>query len=445
MLLDAICSSLAEKHRQIQAAVRTVYGTVSSVLSIAGFRRRTLTPGNCAAILLCTFLVLFPKGGVKVESIPLTWGYLLMGLAAAAAIPLGLLSGSLLRIPGSAFIAVTAALPFQGVLLYTFLANGVKDWGFAISDLVNFFFLPSAMLILFKPWVGRLNWPALLTVLRWYIFAAAVYGLVLFFVRITTGALIEIPYLTVNAADYGLIETEKAINRGGSLLKLISTYNNGNVYGVATIILLPLFDYLERRRWRRVVLRLALVLTLSRTVWIGLVLDQVFTLLTDLWSDFRSIPLVRLRKSLKAALLLIPVCGLLTLGLRMMSKTLLFLVDPSFGGRAEQFQAFSRIRILPPLPVADINEVVYASIFKSFGLIGLLSFIVVIISPLVIATVDRKVLISPLRSAALKGMMLYAVIAWADGAINLIPVMAFYWFAMMILVYGDRLCGLETP
>ena len=53
------------------------------------------------------------------------------------------------------------------------------------------------------------------------------------------GKFIEIPFLTVNAGDYGTLESTKHINRGG-YLKLISTYNNGNVYGVATLILLPL-------------------------------------------------------------------------------------------------------------------------------------------------------------------------------------------------------------
>lgn len=430
---------MAEKYHQIQNAVLAVTSIVSLVRQEAASRHGSFCFSDCAAILLCTFLVLFPKGGVKLGPVPLTWGYLLMGLTAVLAIPFGLLSGSVLRIPRLTLVALAAAAPFQAVLLYAFLANGVRDWGFAISDIVTFVFLPVIMLLLFKPWIDRLNWLALLTLLRWYILAAAVYGLLLFVLRITTGALIEIPYLTVNAGDYGVIESEKAINRGGSLLKLISTYNNGNVYGVSMIILLPLFDLVERRRWRKAVLRLALVLTLSRTVWIGLVLDQVFTLAAHLWADFRSVPLVRLKNSVKAALLLVPVCGLLVVGLRMMSQTLLFLLDPSFGGRAEQFQAFSTIRVLPPLPIADINEVVYASILKSFGLTGFVSFVALMASPLLIAGIDRNVAASPIRLASLKGMLLYAVIAWADGAINLIPVMAFYWFTMLILIYGDRI------
>ena len=397
-----------------------------------------------AALLLCTFLVLLPKGGIKVGSVPLTWGYLLLGLVAFIAFPLGLLSGSLLRIHRLALVEVLAIAPFQAVLLYAFLVHGVKDWGFAISDLVNFVFLPTAMLLLFKPWVAKLNWEALLSLLRRYIFVAAVYGLVLFFMRIVTGAIIEIPYLTINAADYGMIETQKAISRGGSLLKLISTYNNGNVYGIATIILLPLFDLLERKRWRKAILRLALTLTLSRTVWIGLVLDQVLTLFAHMWHDFRSMPIIRLRNSVRATLLLLPLCGLLALGLKMMSRTLLFLLDPSFGGRAEQFEAFSRIWILPPLPVADISEVVYASILKSFGLTGFLTLLLMMASPLLIASFDKGVFESPLRRAALKGMMLYAAVAWADGAINLIPVMAFYWFTMLILIYGRQITAVRS-
>jgi hypothetical protein len=43
---------------------------------------------------------------------------------------------------------------------------------------------------------------------------------------------------------------------------------------------------------------------------------------------------------------------------------------------------------------------------------------------------------SPVRKAALKGLILYAIVATIDGATNLIPVMAFYWFAYMVFLFG---------
>jgi len=64
----------------------------------------------------------------------------------------------------------------------------------------------------------------------------------------------------VNLDDIGTLDS-KYNSRQGGLSKLISTYNNGNQYGVATLLLLPLFDAFEHSRFRKLVVRAALVLT----------------------------------------------------------------------------------------------------------------------------------------------------------------------------------------
>jgi hypothetical protein len=330
-----------------------------------------------------------------------------------------------------------AALPFQITLLYAILAQGVSDWGYAISDITNFAILPMVMLVVFKPWYTKLNWPVLLGVLRICILAAAVYGIILFCAALLTGRMLEIPYLTTNAGDYGTLATEKYNSRGG-IFKLVSTYNNGNVYGIATVLLMPLFDCLETRLWRRAILRIALVLTLSRTVWIALLLDQVFTLCARLWANFRHFPIIQLKGLLKPVVYMLPIIGLLLIGLQVMSRDFDFLLDPTFGGRIEQFRAFGTFTIFPAIPVADIEEVVYASVLKSLGMIGFLSVVLLLGSPVLVVLVNKSLLQNPIRAAALKGLLLYAAIAWADGAINYIPVMAFYWFILQILIYGGN-------
>src|SRR5690606_25097688 len=76
-----------------------------------------------------------------------------------------------------------------------------------------------------------------------------------------------------NAGDVGALEG-KHIDRGG-IFKLISTYNNGNIFGICMVMLLPLYACLERRTWPQLVVKAALVLTLSRTVWAGLIAYEV--------------------------------------------------------------------------------------------------------------------------------------------------------------------------
>ena len=52
--------------------------------------------------------------------------------------------------------------------------------------------------------------------------------------------------------------------------KLISTYNNGNIFGVCTLMLFPIFYKNTKSKLKIFIVVLALLLTLSRTVWIGL-------------------------------------------------------------------------------------------------------------------------------------------------------------------------------
>ena len=78
----------------------------------------------------------------------------------------------------------------------------------------------------------------------------------------------------------------------------------------------------------------------------------------------------------------------------------------------------------------------YAAVAVNFGLLGLLAFVLLMISPLLLLLIDLSALRSPTRRAALHGLVLYSLIAWVDGAIHLIPVMAFYWFTYMIYLFG---------
>ena len=102
----------------------------------------------------------------------------------------------------------------------------------------------------------------------------ALYGIVLFVYKIVTGDWIEIPFLTINYGDVGLMDY-KHINRGGDIFKLISTYNNGNIYGVCMLMLLPFYEQCEDKGWKTLIVKASLVLTLSRTVWIGLVFYEL--------------------------------------------------------------------------------------------------------------------------------------------------------------------------
>ena len=178
-------------------------------------------------------------------------------------------------------LACASLLPFLVLFLYSCKVNGLELPSYAISVFTNFCLLPGDVSAHLPGVLPTIRFEQFVRWFRFCILATAAYGIFLFFLHPLTGNYLEIPYLTVNAADYGLIELTKHIARG-RFLKLISTYNNGNVYGAAILIVLPLYDLLEPARWKRNLLRLALVLTLSRTIWAGLVIEQMLSLAAQL-------------------------------------------------------------------------------------------------------------------------------------------------------------------
>lgn len=386
-----------------------------------------------AALLLVIFLIVFPKGGLKAGSVPLTWGYILLGLTLPVAAAGVVLRGRTIR--RNTLVVVVLLIPFQMMLLYSLIANGVDDTGFALSTILSFVFFPIEFLLVFPLYWHKLGSPVVGNWIRHAIFAVASYGILLFFWHMATGHFIEIPYLTINAADAGNIETTKYIDRGG-FFKLIATYNNGNIYGVATIILLPLFDRWEVRGWKKFVVRLALLLTLSRTVWMGLVIDQLLR--------FGGLALVQMRRTTAAGLkeilrigagLFIAIIATI-LALTLWADASRFTFDSTLGGRAGEIHPLTESTLLPSEPVSSISELVYVSVLNEYGIAGLFGILLIFLSPIFLYTYSRPK--SPTSRAAYKGLVLYSLVAAIDGAILFIPVMAFYWFTFMVALQEDK-------
>jgi hypothetical protein len=397
----------------------------SARLSVAGVRYGV-------AFLLVLFLVAFPKGGVKVGEVPITWGYL------ALAIPLlafagGLLNGAPLRVTRVRLLPLAALVPFQFLVWTSLMINGFDGAGFTVSLLVTFFVLPVTFLLA----IGLpLEGMDLDRVLRWVrnamLFAAA-YGIALFGYVLATGEFVEIPLLTSNLADFGTLG-DKHNNRGG-IWKLISTYNNGNLYGVSILLLLPVFSQVERRPWARGIVKLSLLLTLSRTVWIGLVLWEVLErLYVSRLSVRRLLGLVVALAAAGAAI----VTALVVL----LEREISFLFARDLGGR-EGLELLADATILPSQPFTTLPEIVYFGVIQEFGMVGLLFFLIAMAAPpllLVFGAVPHPG--SEWKRALGAGLALYLVICMVDGGTLFIPVAAFFWFVVALLV-GEKVPALH--
>ena len=195
---------------------------------------------------------------------------------------------------------------------------------------------PWLFLLVYPPFFELLDPVKLSRWLRFCMLAAALWGIFLFFLHPFYGHYIEIPYLTVNVDDYGLLEKTK-YNARGFYMKLISTYNNGNVYGVATLILLPLYNRLEPSLWKRGILMIAMLLTLSRTVWAGLIVMQVAPLGLLLVGQLRTFPVLYLGAASRRLVFVFVIVGLVLFVLFFaMNSGIGFLLDPTLGGRAAE-------------------------------------------------------------------------------------------------------------
>lgn len=381
-----------------------------------------------AIVLLVGFLLIFPKGGIKFADVPITWGYLLLGLTTLS-LPIALFRGKPIVVARDYLWLTMALVPFQAVVWLALIVNGVTGYGFAISLLVTFFFIPPAFLLVVGPALQRLDLGLLFRLLRGGILFVSAYGIFLFFYRLATGAFIEIPYLTVNAGDFGDLDA-KFIDRGG-IFKLISTYNNGNIYGVSLLLLLPLYAWLERRKVPVGILKLSLLLTLSRTVWIGLIFYEVLHRVYVRPLQMRS--LLALAASL--SLVVLGVLG----ALQLMGAQLGFIFDANLGGRVQQFESLQVATVLPERSFEHILEMVYLSVLDNFGALGLFSFLAAMSAPLILHFVGAFEGGGGVYKRSLAaGLMTYLVVCLSDGALLFIPVMAFYWFIVALLAGPDR-------
>ena len=388
--------------------------------------------------ILVVFLVLFPKGGFKIGNLPLTWGYLLMGLSVPIVLPLRMLFRPL-QFPNQLIGALVLLFPMQMVFAYGALVNGISDPSPAFASFVNLFVLPWIFLLIYAPFLPILDGRRLSGYIRFCILIAALWGIFLFFLHPITNFYLEIPYLTVNAQDYGKLEVTKDISRG-LFFKLISTYNSGNLYGAATLILLPLYRLFEPARWRRAAVLVALFLTLSRSVWVGIIFYEFLPLLGTLASQIKTFPMVNLKKFraqfIVLAFFVVVIVAVSVLFVSSYGGIASFLLDPTGNGRLSAQNLSSQITFLPSTGVGAFAEILYLSALQVFGIVGLLAFTLLMVSPVLLLLLDKSALESPSRRAALKGLMIYSVVAMMDGAFDFIPVMAFYWFTYMIYLFG---------
>ncbi len=368
--------------------------------------------------LLWLFLLVFPKGGFKIGEIPLTWGYLLLTLTSLFS-----LFFKSHHCHQSRINVLLSLIPFQVITSVSILVNGIEITSFAISFFISLFFLPFTFLYTLSNQIENLDTEYLYKLITKGILFISLFGTFLFFYKIISGKFFEIPFITVNYHDFKEMEG-KCINRG-NVFKLISTYNNGNIYGISILMFLPLYCLLERSYWKKGIVKLSLILTLSRTVWIGLlaneILSAIFIKNKNKFSIFNIIFGIAFTSFI--ILFVAQYFGFLSN----------FFFDRTLGGRGVIFDTL-QLNLFTTKPFWGIVEMTYIGILDQFGVMGLLTFLIAIFAPLIFLA--HSITIKPNRDkhrlSLLCGLFIYLFISASDGALLYIPIMAFYWFCVSL-------------
>lgn len=365
--------------------------------------------------LLIVFNIALPKGGVMAGVLPITWGYVLLLLLGAVAAVDRVRIGS---INASGFLNfIFGFLPISGLMLIKTQIYVVGPISVAMT-LGLFFFVPLTVLVLTGPYLEEIPAEAILSALKWAVRFTVAWGVLNFLLYAVSKQFIEIPYLTTNGDDLGGVFDKN--NKRGSLMKLVSTYNNGNIYGVCMAMLSPLYVLSERNKYFIVAFALAVLATLSRTVWFGgalaiallVLFGQVKVRNANIW--------FMITLSIAAIAVFLPQMGWETDDV----------FDTDLGGRAETFtkltwSAFGSASL-------QIPEMSYLGFFQSFGVVGGIVATAGLAAGPTYGFINWAML-SPVRKAATLGGTVYLACALIDGAFKLPPVLTIYLLVVAII------------
>lgn len=361
--------------------------------------------------------VLVPKGGFYLHGIPVTWGYLLLGASVLAVLSTswrGVTRWSRAEILSVVGILGFGLLAGANLLLKPIDARlAYQVLPFTVSSVV----VPLSALIVGKRLLERYGLRNVTRVVSVLVGVVAAWGVVHFAVMNAFHAFIGIPFVTVTGGHLNSV-AHKNINRG-DVLKLVSTYNNGNIFGLNILMWFPLVALSGWSRWSGWVTRLALLLTISRTAWIGWLAAEVGGRIVGRRqrSDLVVGPIV----------LIVAVLAIAVAAFVWFRHPGRFLFDPSLGGRAGQFAG--PVSLLGG-PFRGIREVVYMSVLHDFGALGLLVFLAAWSLPV-------WVRVSSLAGRLAKvGLLVYLLLMLSDGAFVLVPTQWTYWTLAAIVLYS---------
>lgn len=234
---------------------------------------------NFFVLLMIVLNILIPKAGIKLSGVPLTLGSLSLALILINYF-LKLLLGKLHYEKSSVIfmILLSCLYSFFRILIPAVTGNIITST--AVYLLAAMCIYPLTFFVVIFNIKNSAQIERLIKIILSCFFLTMLYALLQFLLGIEKTA---IPGITVNYSDYIASPSRWFLNKsnGNSYagVKIFSTYQNGNIYGMALLTFYPLLSiYFQRNKnfFCRFLLLILFALcaftTSSRTVWIGTIL-----------------------------------------------------------------------------------------------------------------------------------------------------------------------------
>ncbi|WP_146525885.1 hypothetical protein [Novipirellula artificiosorum] len=353
--------------------------------------------------IICLFG--FPKAGIYLGDVPITFGYLLLGFSATI---------QLVRIAISGRRSIRADEAGLGILFFllatvelaAFAKYGYHSKGALVSIVASTIVVPIFAILSVNFFVDILGTPLFFRLLRISLVIVFTFGVISFFVYNTTGIIIGVPFLTTTGGDISLVAERH--NLRGTFIKMFSTYNNGNILGVNLLIWGPIAAIgaaASRFQFRSIC-----ILSLSRSVWIGLAAYELVNSIVQ-----------RRAKNIFYAGAFLLVLFTIAVGVSWMMgrEPIAFLLDANLGGRVSNFE--DNLHGMKTQKLAWTSESLYAAAYLTFGWCG--SLLITLIWAIPILRGGR----SPIQVQSRIALTIYMLIAASEAAFNLIPTQALYW------------------
>lgn len=266
-------------------------------------------------LLLITifFNIWFPKAGIKISGIPLTAGTLFFLILLMFWI-LKKCKSKTLSVPKPANLLLLGI----GYFVLKYIIIGLKSGEILsyVTYIIPLIVYPLMFFISFDLVDSDIKRNIIIKIIVHGFYFICLYALLQFFVGVGN---CDIPGLTVNYNDYKEMGPtwymQKANGMSEDNSKVVSTYQNGNLFGINLLLIYPLVFMLFKEKGKNRQLYISLILfiacaflTLSRTCWLGIILFIFFAIVLENEKTKSSI----IRKMVIIMLCLLSICFVFT-------------------------------------------------------------------------------------------------------------------------------------